>query len=76
MIIIFHYHYLNLYPVITIICVITNGVITNIIIIRIIISSLSKVLVIVMAVILFLLLITSLSFTLSARWQSKNAQHR
>jgi len=38
--------------------------------------NLYPVLVIVMAVILFLLLITSLSFTLSARWQSKNAQHR
>ena len=35
-----------------------------------------QVLVIVMAVILFLLLITSLSFTLSARWHTKNAQHR
>ena len=36
----------------------------------------TKVLVIVMAVILFLLLITSLSFTLSARWHTKNTQHR
>jgi len=38
--------------------------------------NLYPVLVIVMAVILFLLLITSLSFTLSARWHTKNTQHR